>query len=249
MVSANEFPITFGAPNFTTGTGTYHFLLPNVDFDIDLRPDVKFRDSYGETSGRPRYDQIQGGQTLDNLARVNGGTGSSGNPALKPVKSKNFDLSLEWYYDKQSFASLGLFNKSLENYAGQSKVTAQPFGLHTPVGGALWNEAVASGCGGDAVCIRNFIFRNHPTAPGVTRGPDNASGDATGNIVGQPGDPIANFEITSFSNQKTASLHGAEVNVQHMFGRSGFGVQANYTWVHSGLRYDNGKIGMMVSLR
>ena len=248
MVSANEFPVTFGAPSFTTLGGTYHFLLPNADFDIDLRKDIKLRASYGETIGRPRYDQIQGGQTLDNLARVNGGTGSAGNPALKPVKSRNIDLSLEWYYNPQSFASLGLFNKSLENYAGQSKVTAQPFGLHTPVGGALWNEAVASGCGNDAVCIRNFIFRNHPTAPGVTRRADDDSGNARGDIVGQPGDPIANFEITSYSNQKEASLHGAEVNVQHMFGRSGFGVQANYTWVHSGLKYDNAKLGEQFAL-
>jgi TonB-dependent receptor len=206
------------------------------------------RASYGETIGRPRYDQIQGGQTLDSLARINGGTGSQGNPALKPVKSKNLDLSLEWYYDKQSFASLGLFKKDLENYAGQSKFTATPFNLHTPVGGALWKEAVATGCGSDPVCIRNYIFRNHPTAPGVTRGPDDASGNPTGTIVGQPGDPTATFEITSFSNQKSASLHGAEINLQHMFGNSGFGVQANYTWVHSGLKYDNAKGGEQFAL-
>jgi outer membrane receptor protein involved in Fe transport len=31
-------------------------------------PDMKLRFSYGETIGRPRYDQIQGGQVLDTLA-------------------------------------------------------------------------------------------------------------------------------------------------------------------------------------
>ncbi len=248
MVSANEFPITFGAPTFTTLTGSYNHILPSLDFDIDVRSDMKVRASYGETIGRPRYDQIAGGQVLNSLARVNGGTGSQGNPGLLPVKSKNIDLSYEWYYGKQSFFSLGYFNKQLENYAGQSKVTAQPFGLHTPVGGPLWAEAVASGCANDTVCIRNFIFRNHPTAPGVTRGADDASGNATGSIVGQPNDPIANFEITSFSNQKKAGLHGAEINLQHMFGNTGFGVQANYTWVHSGLKYDNNSIGEQFAL-
>jgi TonB-dependent receptor len=248
MVSANEFPVSFGAPTFTTLTGSYNHVLPSLDFDIDVRSDMKVRASYGETIGRPRYDQIAGGQVLNNLARVNGGTGSQGNPALLPVKSKNLDLSYEWYYGKQSFFSAGYFRKNLENYAGQSKVTAQPFGLHTPVGGPLWNEAVASGCGADTVCIRNFIFRNHPTAPGVSRGADDASGNATGTIVGQPGDPIANFEITSFSNQKKASLYGAEINLQHMFGNTGFGLQANYTYVHSGLKYDNASIGEQFAL-
>ncbi|WP_426193918.1 TonB-dependent receptor [Massilia sp. DWR3-1-1] len=248
MVSANEFSVAFGNPLFTNLGGSYHNVLPSLDFDIDLRKDLKLRASYGETIGRPRYDQIQGGQTLDQLARVNGGSGSQGNPALKPVKSKNLDVSLEWYFGKASFASLGLFHKDLKDYAGQSTVTAQPFNLHTPVGGALWNEASASGCGSDAVCIRNFIFRNHPTAPGVTRGKDDDAGNATGNIVGQPGDPIANFKINSFANQKDASLHGAEVNLQHMFGNSGFGVQANYTWVHSGLKYDNASQGEQFAL-
>jgi TonB-dependent receptor len=247
-VSANEFPVNFGAPTFTTLTGKYHHLLPSVDWDMDITPDMKVRASYGETIGRPRYDQIAGGQILNTLARVEGGTGSQGNPALKPVKSKNIDLSFEWYYAKQSFASVNAFYKDLDNYAGQSQVVATPFNLHTPVGGALWNEALAKGCAaGDTVCIRNYIFRNHPTAPGVTRGPDDGTGNATGTIVGQPSDPIANFRITSFSNQKKASLNGLEFNVQHMF-NNGFGVSANYTYVHSGLRYDNKSVGEQFAL-
>ncbi len=244
MVSANEFPVSFGAPVYTTLKGQYKHVLPSFDFDVDVTSDMKLRASYGVTIGRPRYDQIMGGQVLNALARVNGGVGTKGNPGLLPVKSKNLDLSYEWYYGKQSFFSAGYFRKNLENYAGQSKFNTTQPGVHTPVGGALWNEAAASGCGSDTVCIRNFIFRNHPTAPGVTRGPDNPdTGDATGSIAGQPGDPLVNFEITTFANQKEASLYGAEVNLQHMFGNSGFGLQANYTYVHSNLAYDNASVG------
>jgi TonB-dependent receptor len=248
-VSQNEFSVGLGAPTFTTLTGKYHNLLPSLDYDIDLNAEMKLRASWGETIGRPRYDQIQGGQTLSSLVRVNGGTGSQGNPALKPVKSKNLDLSYEWYYAKQSFFSVGYFRKDLENYAGQSMVTATPFNLHTPVGGTFWNEALATGCAtADTTCIRNYIFRNHNGAPGVVRGTDDASGNTTGTITGQPGDPIANFQITSYSNQKSASLNGMELNLQHMFGNSGFGLQANYTYVHSGLKYDNNSIGEQFAL-
>jgi TonB-dependent receptor len=249
MGSANEFTVIKGAPNFTTLTGTYKHFLPSIDYDVDLRSDIKLRASYGVTIGRPRFDQIAGGQILDNLARVEGGTGSQGNPSLLPVKSKNLDLSAEWYYNKQSFLSVGFFRKNLENYAGQSQVTSTPFNLHTPVGGALWNEAIASGCiTSNTVCIRNYIFRTHPTAPGVTPGPNDANGDATGTILGQPADPIANFRITTFSNQKAANLKGAELNVQHMFGNTGFGVQANYTYVDSNLTYKDASPGEQFAL-
>ena len=249
MSSANEFTVLKGAPTFTTLTGKYNHVLPSLDYDIDVRPDMKLRASYGVTIGRPRYDQIAGGQILQNIARVEGGQGSQGNPSLLPVKSKNLDLSAEWYYGKQSFVSAGLFRKELENYAGQSQVTATPFNLHTPVGGALWNEAIASGCiNSNTVCIRNYIFRNHPTAPGVTVKPNDANGDATGDILGQPSDPIANFRITTFSNQKEASLKGAEINLQHMFADTGFGLQANYTYVSSNLKYDNASLGEQFAL-
>jgi TonB-dependent receptor len=246
MVSANEFPVSFGDPTFTTLKGNYSNVLPSFDYDVDVRSDMKMRASYGETIGRPRWDQIQGGQVLNALARVNGGTGSQGNPALKPVKSKNLDLSYEWYYGKQSFLAVGFFVKNLDNYSGQSKITATPFNLHTPVGGALWNEALANGCANaDTVCIRNYIFANHPTAPGVT--PPSSSNPA-GSIAGQPGDPVATFEINTYSNQKKARLNGLEFNVQHMFGDTGFGVSANYTYVHSGLKYDNTQVGEQFAL-
>lgn len=238
--SNNEYTVTFGTPGFTTLEGSYSYLLPSLDFDIDLSKDLKFRASYGETIGRPGWGDIQGGQTLDGLARVNGGTGGQGNPALKPLKSKNIDFSLEWYYAKGSFASIGYFRKDIENYIGNSQTTATPFNLHTPANGLFWNEAVAKGCAAtDITCIRNYIFKNKNGQAGVVRGPDDANGNQTGTIAGQAGDPIATFLINTPSNQKSDTLNGWELNLQHMFGASGFGVSTNYTKVSSGLKFDN----------
>jgi TonB-dependent receptor len=236
----NEYSVIFGAPGYTTLEGSYSYLLPSLDFDIDLTNNVKFRASYGETIGRPGWGDIQGGQTLDGLARVNGGTGAQGNPNLKPLKSKNIDLSLEWYYAKGSFASLGYFRKDIENYIGNSQTTATPFNLRTPANGLFWNEAVTKGCAAtDVTCIRNYIFRNKNGQQGVVRGPDDASGNATGTITGQAGDPIASFLINTPSNQKSDTINGWELNLQHMFGTTGFGFSTNYTKVSSGLKFDN----------
>ena len=236
----NEFPVQFGAPDFTTLKGSYSYVLPSADFAFDLRQNLKLRASVGKSIGRPGWGDIQGGQTLSQLARINGGTGSQGNPNLKPLESLNYDLSVEWYYGDASYMSVGYFRKDIDNYIGVSTIQATPFNLpHPGLGAGYYTEAQANCPQGDLTCIRNYIFENHDGDPGVVRGPDNANGDATGVISGIPGDPIATFDITVPSNQKSAQLDGWELAIQHMFGNSGFGVSANYTKVDSDLAYDN----------
>src|SRR5690606_20772486 len=67
----------------------------------------------------------------------------------------------------------------------------------------------------------------------------NAFGLIEGTITGIAGDPLVPTRITTPVNEKSDTLKGIELNVQHMFGASGFGVQANYTKVKSGLQFDN----------
>ena len=245
-VSQNEFDVTYGGQGFTSLKGSYHYLLPSVDFDADLRKDVKLRLSYGDTLARPSWTDIQGGQSIDQLVRVDGGTGSQGNPNLKPMRSHNLDASLEWYYSKASYASIGFFHKNVSNFVGQSTVTTTPFNLNTPVGGAYWNAALANGCAStDTTCIRNYIFANYAGKPGVTvPGPGNPNGI----IAGVSGDPITNFKINTPVNASFDSLHGFEFNVQSELAY-GFGVAANYTVVISGLRYDNNSTAQQYGLQ
>jgi len=248
-VANNEFSVSFGAPDFTTLKGSYDYVLPNLDFGMDVTDDLKFRASYGQTIGRPGWGDIQGGQTLNQLVRINGGTGAQGNPALKPLLSENFDLSLEWYYAEGSYLAAGFFRKNIDNYIGVTTENGTPFNLRTPAGGALFNAAVSNGCAtSDLTCIRNYIFLNYAGTNGVVRGPDDANGNQTGTIAGQPNDPIAVFSITTPSNQQSASLDGWEFNLQHLFGDSGFGIAANYTIVDSGLEYDNFNRGEQFAL-
>ena len=239
-VANNEFSVVFAAPDFTTLTGEYDYVLPSADFSMDVRDNLKVRLSYGESIGRPGWDQIQGGQTLNQLARINGGTGQQGNPGLKPLESTNYDLSVEWYYGEGSYLSVGYFMKDIDNYVGVTTITETPFDLPHPGQGAYFDEAVANGCpAADLTCVRNYIFDNHAGDPGVTATGVDSNGNRTGIIAGQPGDDIASFAITVPANQRSAELDGWEISLQHMFGQSGFGVAANVTLVDSNLAYDN----------
>ena len=49
-------------------------------------------------------------------------------------------------------------------------------------------------------------------------------------------------------NQHSASLRGWEFNIQNAFGNTGLGVQANYTVVMSGLRYNNANMADQFAL-
>ncbi len=58
-------------------------------------------------------------------------------------------------------------------------------------------------------------------------------------VVSQPTDPVAEFSVTRLVNGDEREVDGFELAVQHIFGDSGFGMQANYTIVDSDAEFDN----------
>lgn len=239
-VAANEFGIIFG-PNqdFTELSGEYDHWLPAIDFDIELRDGVIFRAGYSESIARPGYGDIQGGQTVSQLFRVEGGQGNQGDPGLLPFKSKNWDFSLEWYYDDASYIAAGYFKKNVDNFIGISEIRDTPFSLPTPFGGQRYNDAVAAlGSDQDLTAIRNYIFANADPSTVQVTGVD-ANGDTTGFIFGVDGeDPVLGFDITVPVNERSASVNGWEFALQHTFGDSGFGAIVNYTLVDGDVEFD-----------
>ncbi|MEJ2789343.1 MULTISPECIES: TonB-dependent receptor [unclassified Pseudoxanthomonas] len=236
-VAANELYVNYApGQSFARREGDYDYFLPNLDLKLDISDSMVLRGSYSQTIGRPGWGAIRGGQQLAEVVRINGGDGSRGDPALEPLLADNFDLSFEWYYSPGSYVSVGYFRKDVKNFISDTIVREEPFAMHTPVGGAYWNNALAAGClPTDGDCIRTYIFTNHANDPGVDVG--------AGTITGLPTDPIAGFNITVPANQRSDTLDGFEINVQHLFGDSGFGLAANYTKVDSGLTFDNTDLG------
>jgi len=233
-VSTNGFEMTRSTdPVIGDFSGEYHHWLPSLDIRADLRDNLVLRGSFSKSIGRAGWEDIQGGLSVGVLTNRLGGSGNRGNPGLLPLESKNFDLSLEWYYGEGSYASVGYFRKKLSNFIGTTTTRETPFEIYTPIGGRYWGNAInLGGCGDNQLdCIRGYIFRMHDGDPGVDA--------ANGIITGQPGDPLSEFEIRSPVNQRSDEVDGWEVSLQHMFGRSGFGVQLNYTKVDSGLTFDN----------
>lgn len=240
-VAANEFSLTYGSESdFTTFKGEYENWLPAFDFDFEPIENVKVRASYSHTITRPDYASMQGGLTVDQLFRVGGGTGSQGNPGLLPFKSKNIDVSAEWYYAPASYLSVGFFDKRVKNFISTTRVDTEAFGLTNPADGPRYQAAVAAlGSNASTTAIRNYIFANYPSSV-IVDSYDPTTGNYTGTILGLPEDNAVNFQITTPTNSdQTAHLYGFEFAVQHSFWDTGFGAILNYTVVKGDARYDN----------
>ncbi len=235
-VSANEISlVATGAQDFTSLEGGYDNVLPSFDIDIEIIEDVKLRSSFSQTMARPGYGAIQGGLTVGQLARIDGGTGNAGNPSLLPYESRNFDLSTEWYFDDASYASIGYFRKDVSNYIGFTVMEDQVVfdNLLNPSQGP---RAAAAGNVNDSNVVRQYIVDNF--TDGVTVNP--AVPDATDDIItGIAGDPVLLFDVTVPVNEQAARIEGFELAVQHVFGDTGFGVIANYTTAHADVAYDD----------
>jgi TonB-dependent receptor len=122
-----------------SGKGSYNNLLPALDFQVEVRPDVIARASFSRTIARPDYGDIFAAVTAQapNRPIANGAIplGVSGNPNLKPLISDNFDVSLEWYYKPGSFISAGFFEKRVNNFVGVGTFNRSLFNLRDPSSG------------------------------------------------------------------------------------------------------------------
>lgn len=229
-VADNEIQVRYGdETRIENLKGDYHHWLPAVDFDMSPTRDVKLRASYSHTITRPSYASLQGGLTIDSPVRIGGGTGSRGNAGLLPFKSKNIDLSAEWYYQPASYVSVGFFHKKVSNFISDNQVHEPAYELRNPAAGPRYQAALAAlGPGASTTDIRNWIVANYPgTVDGTA-------------ILAQPDDPLVDFTISfPVNSDQQAKLYGWEFAVQHTFWDTGFGAILNYTIVDGDAKYDN----------
>jgi iron complex outermembrane recepter protein len=105
-------------------SNSYNDVLPSANLKIDLTPDLVARFAAAETMTRADYSALAGFTTLTPPGAAGEiGSGSGGNPDLKPILSTNFDAGLEWYFAKSSLLSATLFYMDLRNYVSYGSET------------------------------------------------------------------------------------------------------------------------------
>jgi TonB-dependent receptor len=172
-----------------TNKSSYSYLLPSLDAKLELTDDLVLRLSASRTLTRPTLNLLNPVLNVGSGQRVGALSASGGNPNLRPYLADNFDIGAEWYYQRNSYLSVGLFLKN----------------------------------------VSNFIVG------GVTRQAVNGVIDPT---TGAP----ASFAVSQQVNGPDATVRGVELALQHVFGGSGFGFQANATLVDTNRPYDDTNI-------
>jgi len=206
-------------------SGSYDYLLPNIDFDISPIEDLKLRVSYSETIGRPSYGDLRPDVGISDIYQR---TANDGDPGLKPMESQNVDLSGEWYYSEDSYVSLGYFRKDIDGFIGSQIFNESHYGLRDV---RLGEIALASGIPqSNELGLYEHVLANSDAQYISDNGRFVRAADGDQPLVWKVSRPV---------NDKSTVIDGLELAVQHWFGDSGFGVQSNYTMVDSDVEFDN----------
>jgi iron complex outermembrane recepter protein len=168
-----------------TNQRDYAYILPNVDFTLEVTDEIDVRLSASRTLSRPPLTTLTPILNLTSSERVGSLVATNGNPELEPFLSENLDLAAEWYYAPNSYLSVNTFLKNVTNF-------------------------IVSGTKSQTI---NNIIDPTTSAPAL-------------------------FRVSSYLNGPRASVYGLELAVQHVFGDTGFGFQANGTLVGSNKPYD-----------
>ncbi|MGJ8680580.1 TonB-dependent receptor [Paraglaciecola sp.] len=212
-----------GQASTDTLTGGYTEFLPNLDINVEFSEDLVGRFAYSRTLTRSDVTAIAPATNITNLRPGGPFNATQGDPNLLPYTSNNLDLSLEWYYDEGSYASLGYFKKYVNNFIG------------------ITNETRTIN-GADGQPLTDPSANPRPSCPDPAQNPPNA------NCVSNSSDPEVMFNVEVPKNLEDATVSGFELALQHMFGESGFGGQFNYTAVNGSVEYDVNSFSQSVAL-
>jgi TonB-dependent receptor len=111
--------------SFDTSTSVYTPLsvstnepvyLPNASFNWHFSDQLQLRLSATKTVTYPDFGALNPSISLTPGTINRAGYGSSGNPNLSPIRSKNYDASLEWYFAPSGYLSLGSFYRDINGY-------------------------------------------------------------------------------------------------------------------------------------
>ncbi|HVU33988.1 MAG TPA: TonB-dependent receptor [Opitutaceae bacterium] len=98
-------------------SSSYTDWMPSFNGRLKLTDKLFLRAAVSKTITRPSFGQISPSLTLNqNPINPLANSGAQGNPNLKPIRSTNFDASLEYYFNKDSVVYAAGFYKDVTGF-------------------------------------------------------------------------------------------------------------------------------------
>ncbi|UIJ44208.1 TonB-dependent receptor [Sphingomonas cannabina] len=117
-ITSSAFLVLRGATSPVTIRNKSTDVLPSLALRYKLKDNLFLRLAASKTITRPSFAQLNPALTL--TPPIPGqqpfGRGTSGNADLKPIRSDNYDLSLEWYIDRSSSITATIFRRDVTGF-------------------------------------------------------------------------------------------------------------------------------------
>ncbi|WP_162235052.1 TonB-dependent receptor [Sphingomonas sp. Leaf67] len=120
--------IVFNDPTATSVRNRYRNFLPSANVKYNLSDTMLLRAAASQTVTRPTLTDL--GVDNNYTGRITAAVSGGGNPALRPFKSTNYDLSYEWYISDISYLSVAGFYKEFSDFLEQQTLPV-PIGIYT----------------------------------------------------------------------------------------------------------------------
>jgi iron complex outermembrane receptor protein len=91
-------------------------VLPSLTGVVGWRDNLQSHFSVGKTLTYPEFASLNPALSLIPPTVNAPGTGSAGNPNLRPTKSTSTDATLEYYFPKNGYAQIALFHRDINGY-------------------------------------------------------------------------------------------------------------------------------------
>ena len=102
-----------------TGSKNYVNVFPSLQGRYEFSPSTIARASFSSTIARPGFNQINPSATID----IANNSVTQGNPNLKPTTANSLDASFEHYLPNAGIMSIGVFDKEINNYIANARIT------------------------------------------------------------------------------------------------------------------------------
>lgn len=90
----------------------YDNTLPAMNLTLEPVDNILMRFGAAKVMARPDLPQLTPGGAITNASQ----TLNIGNPFLEPIKANTLDLSFEWYPERETLFTVGLFYKDIKSY-------------------------------------------------------------------------------------------------------------------------------------
>jgi TonB-dependent receptor len=132
--------------------GHYQDFFPGMHFTYKIMRNFMARASFSQGIGRPAASNLTPSLSSSDSAQ----TVTINNPGLKPQYSKNYDLSLEYYFEPVGQFSVGYFRKKLTDFITSATVGTVGSGTDNGYNGDYAGYSIISNINGGSATINGW---------------------------------------------------------------------------------------------